>query len=67
MERVADAADRYSRGEVRVTYTQNLILPNVARADLVDLYEDLKSAGLVAGNTDLITDIIACPGRLPGP
>ncbi len=62
MLRVADAADRYSRGEVRVTYTQNLILPNVARADLVDLYEDLKSAGLVAGNTDLITDIIACPG-----
>jgi sulfite reductase (NADPH) hemoprotein beta-component len=62
MERVADAADRYSCGEVRVTYTQNLILPNVARADLVDLYEDLKSAGLVAGNTDLITDIIACPG-----
>ena len=40
MQRVADAADRYSRGEVRVTYTQNLILPNVARADLVDLYED---------------------------
>jgi len=62
MQRVADAADRYSRGEVRVTYTQNLILPNVARADLVDLYEDLKFAGLVAGNTDLITDIIACPG-----
>ena len=62
MERVADAADRFSRGEVRVTYTQNLILPHVARADLIDLYEDLKAAGLVNGNTDLITDIIACPG-----
>ncbi|MBU1211723.1 MAG: nitrite/sulfite reductase [Alphaproteobacteria bacterium] len=62
MESVADAADRYSRGEVRVTYTQNLILPHVARADLIDLYEDLKSAGLAGGNTDLITDIIACPG-----
>jgi sulfite reductase (NADPH) hemoprotein beta-component len=62
MERVADAADRYAHGEIRVTYTQNLVLPHVARADLVDLYEDLKAAGLVAGNTDLITDIIACPG-----
>ncbi|KUO57628.1 MAG: sulfite reductase [Alphaproteobacteria bacterium BRH_c36] len=62
MESVADAADRYSRSEVRVTYTQNLVLPHVARADLIDLYEDLKSAGLAGGNTDLITDIIACPG-----
>ncbi|MCH9809009.1 MAG: nitrite/sulfite reductase [Alphaproteobacteria bacterium] len=62
MEQVADAAERYSRGEVRVTYSQNVILPHVARVDLHDLYSDLKSAGLVEGNTDLITDIIACPG-----
>jgi sulfite reductase (NADPH) hemoprotein beta-component len=62
MEQVADAADRYSRGELRITYSQNVILPHVARADLRDLYDDLKAAGLVKGNTDLITDIIACPG-----
>ena len=62
MERVADAADRFSRSELRITYTQNVILPHVARADLIALYDELKDAGLVAGNTDLITDIIACPG-----
>ncbi len=62
IDRIADAADRYSRGEVRVTYSQNVILPHVARADLYNLYEDLKSVGLAQGNTDLITDIIACPG-----
>ncbi|MEQ8824526.1 MAG: nitrite/sulfite reductase [Filomicrobium sp.] len=62
MERVADAADLYSRSELRITYTQNVILPHVARADLIALYDELNEAGLVAGNTDLITDIIACPG-----
>ena len=30
----ADLAERFSADEVRVNYTQNLILPHVARADL---------------------------------
>ncbi|MBU2583208.1 MAG: nitrite/sulfite reductase [Alphaproteobacteria bacterium] len=62
MERVADAADRYSRGDLRVTYTQNLVLPHVARADLIDLYHELKEAGLTGGTPGLVTDVIACPG-----
>ena len=35
MDFVADLAERYSRNEARVNYTQNLILPHVARADLL--------------------------------
>ncbi|MDX2259824.1 MAG: nitrite/sulfite reductase [Hyphomicrobiaceae bacterium] len=62
METVADLAQRYGHDEVRVTYQQNLVLPYVARADLPALYDDLREAGLAAGNTDLVTDIIACPG-----
>jgi sulfite reductase (NADPH) hemoprotein beta-component len=62
MEKVADLAERYSRDELRVTYTQNLLLPYVARADLVALYDELRAAGLTTGNNDLLGDMICCPG-----
>jgi sulfite reductase (NADPH) hemoprotein beta-component len=62
MELVADLADAYSQGEVRVNYTQNLVLPHVKLADVPAVYEALKGAGLATANIDLITDIIACPG-----
>ena len=62
MELVADLADAYSQGEVRVNYTQNLILPHVKLADIAAVYAALKGADLHTANIDLITDIIACPG-----
>jgi sulfite reductase (NADPH) hemoprotein beta-component len=62
MDVVADLADAFSRGEVRVNYTQNLILPHVKLDDIPALYTRLKDAGLATANIDLITDIIACPG-----
>ena len=62
MDFVADLAERYSRNETRVNYTQNLILPHVARADLPKLYDELAAAGLATGNSDLLGDMICCPG-----
>jgi sulfite reductase (NADPH) hemoprotein beta-component len=62
MEAVADLAERYGFGEVRVSYQQNLVLPTVALADLPNVYAGLVAAGLETANADLITDIIACPG-----
>ena len=62
MELIADLADAYSQGEVRVNYTQNLILPHVKLADIPAIYAALKGADLATANIDLITDIIACPG-----
>ena len=62
MELVADLAERYSRNELRVNYTQNLVLPHVARADLVTVYDELVRAGLAVGNNDLLGDMICCPG-----
>jgi sulfite reductase (NADPH) hemoprotein beta-component len=62
MEAVAALARQYGHDEIRVTYTQNLVLPNVALADLVAVYDALTAAGLAAGNNELITDIISCPG-----
>jgi sulfite reductase (NADPH) hemoprotein beta-component len=62
MDAVADLADRYSFGEIRVTHTQNLVLPDVRQADLYELWERLKSLELATPNIGTATDIICCPG-----
>ena len=62
MDTVADLADRYSLGEIRVTYTQNLVLPHVRVADLPLLWAELDQISLATANAGLVTDIIACPG-----
>ena len=62
MDAVADLAETYAFDEVRVSHEQNLILPHVARADLKAIYDRLVEIGLATANSDLISDIIACPG-----
>lgn len=62
MDAVADLAETYAFDEVRVSHEQNLILPHVARADLKAVYDGLALIGLATANSDLISDIIACPG-----
>jgi sulfite reductase (NADPH) hemoprotein beta-component len=62
METVADLADRFGFGELRVAHEQNLILPDVRKKDLFDLWTEAKAAGLATANIGLLTDIIACPG-----
>ncbi|HKK52037.1 MAG TPA: nitrite/sulfite reductase, partial [Myxococcota bacterium] len=62
MEIVADLADEFSFGEIRVTHVQNLVLPHVERDRLPDLYDRLREAGLAHSNVGLLSDIICCPG-----
>jgi sulfite reductase (NADPH) hemoprotein beta-component len=62
MDVAAGLAERYGHNEVRVTYQQNLVLPTVAVSDLPAVYDALVDAKLATANTELITDIIACPG-----
>lgn len=62
MDFIADVADRYSFGELRVSHHQNLILPYVARARLHDLWKELDRRGLARANIALASDIICCPG-----
>lgn len=62
MRYVADLADRYSFGEIRVTHTQNLVLADVEQADLQALWKQLQSHGLATANLDLLSDITCCPG-----
>jgi sulfite reductase (NADPH) hemoprotein beta-component len=62
MDAVADLADRYSFGEIRVGHEQNLVLPHVAQRDLFALWQALDAIGVATPNVNLVSDIISCPG-----
>ena len=62
MDAIAELAERYSFGEIRVGHEQNLALPHVAQRDLPALWRALDEIGVATPNVNLISDIIACPG-----
>jgi sulfite reductase (NADPH) hemoprotein beta-component len=62
MDAVADLADAYSFGEIRVSHEQNLIFAHVKQAALLALWDELKGLGFATPNIGLLTDIICCPG-----
>ena len=62
MQYVADLADEYSFGEIRVSHEQNLILADVHEDNLYELWNKAKNLNLATPNIGLITDIICCPG-----
>jgi len=62
MHALADLAETYSLGELRVTHEQNIVFPNVRLDDLYDLWKGLAEHNLGDANRGLVTDIIACPG-----
>lgn len=62
MDALADFADRYSLGALRVSKEQNIVLPYVRQDQLHALWQALVAEGLATANKGLISDIIACPG-----
>jgi len=62
MDAVADLADRYSFGEIRVNHRQNLVLVDVKQAELQPLWLELAALELATPNYGLLTDMICCPG-----
>ena len=62
MEMVAELAEQYGFGQIRVTREQNLVLPDVAKADLYALWQTVREIGLGTANIGLLTNVIACPG-----
>lgn len=62
MRLIADLAERYGHGDIRISHEQNVILPHVHKGDLPTLHAALAQAGLGTANVGLISDIIACPG-----
>jgi sulfite reductase (NADPH) hemoprotein beta-component len=62
MDAVADLADRYSFGQIRITHRQNLVLVDVEQRKLEALWRALKALGLATPNIGQLTDIVCCPG-----
>lgn len=62
MRLVADLADRFSFGELRVTHEQNVVLSDVRQRDLYDLWRIAREHRLATANIGLLTDMICCPG-----
>jgi len=62
MDAVAELADQYSFGEIRTTYTQNLVLAHVEQSQLYELWQQLSKLHLVTPNIGTLNDMICCPG-----
>ncbi|HRD94641.1 MAG TPA: nitrite/sulfite reductase, partial [Accumulibacter sp.] len=59
---VADLADRFSFGELRVSHEQNVVLADVEQRDLYEVWQIARSHRLATANIGLLTDMICCPG-----
>jgi len=62
MEAVADWADEFGFGEIRISHDQNFVLPDVPVARLNELWRNACEAQLGAANAGLLSDMICCPG-----
>ena len=62
LERMADMADAFSFGEVRVTHNQNVVLADVRQDQLFEVWQAARAAGFATPNLGMLTDIICCPG-----
>jgi len=62
MDAVADWSEQFGFGEIRIAHEQNIVLPDVTKADLYALWCLACDQGLGCANIGLLTDIIACPG-----
>ncbi|HSH47548.1 MAG TPA: nitrite/sulfite reductase [Halomonas sp.] len=62
MAAIADLADDYSYGEVRVTHEQNLVLTDVAVDRIEELWQRLDALGLANPTVGTLADLICCPG-----
>ncbi|MBH3422202.1 nitrite/sulfite reductase [Pseudomonas gessardii] len=62
MDAVAQWAEQFGFGEIRIAHEQNIVLPDVPKARLHALWTLACEQGLGSANIGLLTDIIACPG-----
>ncbi|MDR1936230.1 MAG: nitrite/sulfite reductase [Candidatus Accumulibacter sp.] len=62
MEALADLAERFSFGELRVAHEQNVVLADARQRDLFELWQEARKHGLATANVGLLSDMICCPG-----
>ena len=63
MDRIADLADSYGTGEVRLTVWQNFIIPNVKTAFVPTVAKALKKLGFPTEQSNLRSGFVACTGN----
>jgi sulfite reductase (NADPH) hemoprotein beta-component len=59
---LADLAQSYGDGAVRVTHDQNLLLRWISVIDVPALYERLAAASLALSGAHSLADVTSCPG-----
>jgi sulfite reductase (ferredoxin) len=59
---VADLAEKYGTGDIRLTVMQNLILVNVPKAQAPDLARELETLGIPVDGTPFWRGAVACTG-----
>ncbi|MBR9912362.1 MAG: nitrite/sulfite reductase [Gammaproteobacteria bacterium] len=62
LDAIADLAESFSFGEVRTTHEQNIVLADVRKDQLFDLWQAAKKQGFATPNIGTLTDLICCPG-----
>ena len=62
MDAVADWADAWGHGEIRVSHEQNLILPHTRQDALLELWRAAVEQRLATPNIGTLSDMICCPG-----
>jgi len=63
LERIADIADHYGSGEIRLTVWQNFIIPNIPTAFLETVKKEVRRIGFDSKQSNLASGVIACTGN----
>ena len=63
LQRIAELADAYGSGEVRLTVWQNFIIPNVPDGFVPTLKKAFEKLGLPAHQSNLASGVMACTGN----
>lgn len=62
LDGIAVLAERFGFGEVRTAQQQNIVLPDVAQSDLLELWQQLTYLDLASPTQGTAADIVCCPG-----
>ena len=63
MFRIADLADNYGSGEIRLTVWQNFIIPNIPEAYLETVKKAIRKIGFDYQQSNIGSGVIACTGN----
>lgn len=60
---IADIADQFGTGDIRLTAWQNLIIPHIPDEKLAEAQAAIKAAGLAYASTSISGGLVACTGN----